>query len=349
MKKVFILVVVTLYTLTCFAEERIQDTFLGCKLGVSTKAEVEKALPSQGLSFESTDSVLYYYNGTYMHEDITFRKIIVQYIEDTLATIVLADSCEQYLDVSQSLISKLNGKYGQMTDALDSDVKQFFFKNFQIEDKDIWARTDDETAVVSAAANNKVLCIYMASGFLKRQAQRTASQLMKLLFELPFYNEDYQVHGVAGVKFGEDIATVKKAIGKKYGKYSPIQDTNKLTYTDITIGGTHYNFAVFYFKEDRGLVSVDMQSYFKTWQKDEAMMALDGIKSQYQNKYPNLITLKEDPDDVMYVCGSFLPDYKLPPISISLEKSLSRGGDIFYYVRVRYYESRLEHLYDDEI
>ena len=45
----------------------------------------------------------------------------------------------------------------------------------------------------------------------------------------------------------------------------------------------------------------------------------------------------------------YIDGYDYLPILISFQKSLSKGGDIMYYVQVDYYTHRKDNLYDDEI
>jgi hypothetical protein len=59
--------------------------------------------------------------------------------------------------------------------------------------------------------------------------------------------------------------------------------------------------------------------------------------------------LKDDDELKAYNCGAYIDGYDYLPILITFQKSLSRGGDIMYYVQVDYYIHRTDNLYDDEI
>ena len=78
-------------------------------------------------------------------------------------------------------------------------------------------------------------------------------------------------------------------------------------------------------------------------------MRFESIKGQYERKYTNLTQFADDEDLKGYQCGAFIDGYDYPPILISFQKSLSKGGDIMYYVQVDYYHLRTDTLYDDEI
>jgi hypothetical protein len=78
-------------------------------------------------------------------------------------------------------------------------------------------------------------------------------------------------------------------------------------------------------------------------------MKFESVKGQYERKYTNLTLLADDEDLKGYQCGAYIDGYDYLPILISFQKSLSKGGDIMYYVQVDYYNHRTDNLYDDEI
>ena len=78
-------------------------------------------------------------------------------------------------------------------------------------------------------------------------------------------------------------------------------------------------------------------------------MAYEGVISQFKRKYSNFKVRQDEVDDKMCTCGAYVDGYDYPPIIITFQKSLSKGGDIMYYVMVTYYEMRRSNMYDDEI
>ena len=54
----------------------------------------------------------------------------------------------------------------------------------------------------------------------------------------------------------------------------------------------------------------------------------------------------------MMVFGMLSDDYadgKIPPIIVSLDLGISRGGDKFYYVSVSYFVQKMENASSDDI
>ena len=115
----------------------------------------------------------------------------------------------------------------------------------------------------------------------------------------------------------------------------------------VKIGGSIYDYATFYFLPDKGLVSVNLSRVFQSWQEEDAKEFYESAVAQYKSKYTNLHQNKEE--DYAF-CGAYTDDYKdMPPIVISRKKSLSRGGEMKYYVDINYFLKRLSGLYNDEI
>lgn len=161
------------------------------------------------------------------------------------------------------------------------------------------------------------------------------------------YAEKNKVYGVAGVKFGDSKQNVKNVILTK-SKGISSEDSHCTTFYDVSVGGRIYDYATFYFSANQ-LVSVNLQDAFYSWRKEEALMQFENVKSQYERKYSNLTELKDEEDLKGYNCGAYIDGYDYKPILISFQKSLSKGGDIMYYVQVDYYNHRTDNLYDDEI
>ena len=164
----------------------------------------------------------------------------------------------------------------------------------------------------------------------------------------PNYAEENKVYGVAGVKFGDSRETVRKVISSKANQLLE-SDSHSLNFYKVKIGGTTYDYATFYFTQGKGLVSVNLQSCFYSWREEEAKMTYENVVSQYKRKYTNFEVVKDKSDEKAAICGAYIDGYEYKPIIITLTRSLSRGGDIMYYVQIDYYFDRKAGMYDDEI
>lgn len=191
------------------------------------------------------------------------------------------------------------------------------------------------------SSDSSFSCWYVDEAYIR--------QLLTKVYEsLPDYAEENRVYGVAGVKFGDDRETVRRAIALKSEELSD-SDSHSLCFYKTRIGGTTYDFATFYFVQGKGLISVHLQMPFSVWKREEAIMSYENIVAQYRRKYSNFKVITDKEEDKLCTCGAYIDGYNYPPISIWFEKSLSEGGDIMYYVIVSYYEGRRANLYDDEI
>lgn len=162
------------------------------------------------------------------------------------------------------------------------------------------------------------------------------------------YAEKNKVYGVAGVKFGDSKQSVKNVILTK-SKGISSEDSHCITFYDVSVGGRIYDYAKFYFTEERGLVSVDLQCGFDEPYREEALERFDNVKSQFARKYGNLNLFVDKEDYKAYECGAFIDGYRYLPIVISFQRSLSVAGEFRYYIQVQYYKQNIVGLYDDEI
>lgn len=176
----------------------------------------------------------------------------------------------------------------------------------------------------------------------------TISTMMANVVDTQNDAEKNKVYGVAGVKFGDSKQSVKSVILSK-SKGINSEDSHCITFHDTSIGGRVYDYANFFFTEEKGLVSVRLECGFDDGYKEEALMRLDKIKEQYSRKYGNLNQFRDEEELKAYECGAFIEGYDYRPIVIVFERSLSVGGEIRYYVLVDYYNQNRVGLYDDEI
>lgn len=328
----------------------IATEFDGIILGKSSRAEVQDILTSKGmaLSPEQSESDDYgssnVYEGEYVYENMTFDCVFTRFVEDTIVSIVFKGYCDTACtEYGKSFVERIHVRYNDLACA-DSSLLVLSATN-DAEGFKIWSRKDDESIVLTMQSDSACFCAYFAESKIFEMSVKQAFNKIKYL--LPDYAEENKVYGVAGVKFGDSKQSVKSVMLSKSDRIVD-EDAHSITFAETTIGGVTYDFAVFYFASNQ-LVSVNLQDAFYSWRKEEALMRFESVKSQYERKYGNLKELKDEEDLKGYNCGAYIDGYDYLPILISFQKSLSKGGDIMYYVQVDYYIHRKDNLYDDEI
>ena len=351
MKRMFFIAIALFTISTMVANITIPTNFDGLVLGYSTSKEVNEIILSKGLqlSTEEVDSLLpevreATYEGEYIHEEMYFDDVVARYINDTVTQLNFIGFCDSAcIDYAKSFIEKVHSKY----DALESaDSTLYVMKATEnAEGFTPWSRKDEESIVLTMHNDSVCACIYIAEKRLFEIGINLAFEKAKYL--LPDFAEENKVYGVGGVKFGDSKASVKSVMYSKSDRVVD-EDAHSITFAETTIGGVTYDFAIFYFSSNQ-LVSVNLQDAFYSWRKEEALMQFENVKSQYERKYSNLTELKDEEDLKVYNCGAYIDGYDYKPILISFHKSLSKGGDIMYYVQVDYYLHRTDNLYDDEI
>lgn len=351
MKRMFFIAIALFTISTMVANITIPTKFDGIVLGCSTSKEVNEILLSKGLqlSIEEVDSLLpevreVIYKGEYIHEEMYFDYVVARYINDTVTQLNFIGFCDSAcIDYAKSFIEKVHSKY----DALESADSTLYVigATRDAEGCTTWSRKDEESIVLTMHNDSKCACSYIAE---KRLFDISSNLLLeKLKQSSPDYAEENKVYGVGGVKFGDSKAYVKSVMYSKSDRLLE-EDAHSVLFSDVKIGGVTYDFARFYFSSDK-LISVNLQSAFYSWRKEEALMKFERIKSQYERKYSNSTEVKDEEDLKVYQCGAFIDGYDYMPILISFQKSLSKSGDIMYYVLVDYYTHRKDNLYDDEI
>ena len=354
MKRYFLFIICAIFTSSLFAENVLPKDFLGLTLGKTSKGEVQSILKSKGFELVGEENVnettaQFQFSGTYKHEGVEFHTIITSFLSDTLFIFCPQDSCgERVTELSKVLQANLEKKYGALETADSTLLFSLLKDSADHYGVKTWSRMDDHTMLISMQSEAKITCMYVDRDLYFNMMMKGIMQLSEALNQLPDYSEENKVYGVAGVKFGDDMATVRKVIAPKSERLSD-SDSHTLTYYKTKIGGSTYDFATFYFIQGKGLVSATLQNAFYSWRKEEAEMAYENVISQFKRKYSNFKVRQDERDEKMCTCGAYIDDYDYPPIIIMFQKSLSKGGDIMYYVMVTYYEMRKSNMYDDEI
>lgn len=354
MKRFIFLIICTSITFSLFAENILPKDFLGLTLGKTSKNEVQSILESKGFELIAKEDVnetgaQYQFRGTYKHEGVEFHTIITSFLSDTLFIFCPQDSCgEKVTELSSILQTNLEKKYGALEIADSTLLFSLLKDSVDHYGVKTWSRMDEHTMLISMQSEAKITCMYIDRDLYFNLMMKELMQLSEAISQLPDYSEENKVYGVGGVKFGDDMVAVRRVIASKSDRLSD-SDSHTLTYYKTKIGGSTYDFASFYFIQGKGLVSVTLQNAFYSWRKEEAEMAYEGVISQFKRKYSNFKVRQEEVDDKMCTCGAYVDGYDYPPIIITFQKSLSKGGDIMYYVMVTYYEMRRSNMYDDEI
>ena len=349
MKKLFLLFITSLMTATMAAAISIPQNFNGIKLGFSSKNEAEKILTSNGMTFvaEKSDTTNFVFSGECRHEDMDFKSVVLRYREDTVIFVAYVAKCDSAcVNFGKPFIQRVHNKYNTLADASSSLYYSLLTSDADSLGLEKWGRKDDNSLIVTMHNDSVCMCCYFAE---KRFLDMMTNSLFNLFMSInPDYAEENKVYGVAGVKFGDSKETVRKVISSKANQLLE-SDAHSLNYYKVKIGGATYDFATFFFTADKGLISVNMQKKFDSWCKEEALMAFENVKDQYSRKYTNFKVVKDEKDEKACTCGAFIDGYDYIPIIITFSKSLSRGGDIMYYVQVDYYHARRYNLYNDEI
>ncbi|HCS87611.1 MAG TPA: hypothetical protein DIW30_04120 [Bacteroidales bacterium] len=300
-----------------------------------------------------TTTVEYAYEGDYYHEGHDFHYTELYFFGDTLTAVKMCDTCTINCQKQmETLQTNLEREYGHLETA-DSTFL-FFLVNMvdTIDESNPWSRYDGHNIISISSSDTTIVCSYISNDVLQNYINKRMRLALYILNDIlhsdnPNYSEENKVYGVAGVKFGDSRETVRKVIGAKSEELSDY-DSHSLTYYKTQIGGTTYDFATFYFKQGK-LVSASLEKPFYSWRKEEALMYLEAIKSQYERRYSNFRVVTDEEEKKFYTCGAYIDEYDYLPISISFKKSVSKGGDIMYYIDIDYYLVRVEGLYDDEI
>lgn len=364
MKRFSLFALAMFSALSISAETTIQNTFFGCTLGKSTISEVQSAMTSQGFTLLGetilfVDTIMqtkiseYIYEGDYNHEGHDFHSIGIRFLGDTLQTVAMYDTCTiNCQKQTESLQANLAREYSHLKTA-DSTLL-LSIPNIADSNNGLntWSRYDGHNILNISQSDSIFTCLYISNDVFQNYFNAAMKKMWEGLDSIlnsdnPNYSEENKVYGVAGVKFGDSRETVRKVIGAKSEKLSDY-DSHSLSYYKTQIGGTTYDFATFYFKQGK-LVSVNLQKPFYSWRKEEALMFLENVKSQYERRYSNFRTMTDEEEAKIYLCGAYIDGYNYLPISISFEKSLSKGGNIIYYVTIDYYYMQRVSLYDDEI
>lgn len=317
----------------------------GCVLGVSTYREIvyskdSNSLVSNIFPLVSSEKEVVWL-GDFVYEGLHFDLVKMQFHNDTVYSLefIYQEMNSDVWNMNKSFAENLSQKYAEINNFGDNE-----------QDKDsflVVAKRDEQSKMICRASRHSVT-VYISDLWLEDLAfQARLEDLNKMWENLTnhvSYNAKYDpknaVKSVAGVRFGDSRPYVLQVLNKK-GKM--VKDEGNLVYySDFSLGGSIFSVAKFYFK--RGiLVSAEFEKNFHEWKGEEALMMYNSICSSYRTKYTNAQELPSDNGKKTMFCGMLTDDYqngKLPPIIITYELGISRGGTKFYYVTASYYGAR---------
>lgn len=350
MKKILVFTTL-LVGMSLTANAKIQDTYKDITIGKTTYWDLLGNSPKSEEGFltwtvnRTHEKIIYW--GKYLVDDIYMHSLIVELLNDTVYKLTFDDACFN-IDNSafyKNWFAKEREKYAQYirtdTTKYDSIIPD--------EEKHYIQKSDGFLEVSASASDYGARIVFANPEMEKRAMEKEVDELVKEFSKM--YNPDDVVKGVAGVKFGDNEETVKKAISRKSSAFLSDKD-HCLTYLNTALGGTTFDYSNFYFKQGKGLVSVSMYKAFPTYKKKQAEEIYENIVSLYRGKYSNVREVNNEEDDKFTACGepdSQITDETTPPIWIKLEKSVSKGGDYMYYVKVDYYIANTLNLYNEDI
>lgn len=353
MKKLIILLLLAATTLA-FGAEKIEATYAGATLEKTTRAELmnyylKNSDFKTGLLTLGENSQAY--NGDFLVDSLHFHTFVAEFYNDTVYRITFFESSlnSDNEQLYANFLRREKVKYKNFT-ALDTSS----FMNTIPEDEKYLVWRTDGISEVTILNRGYGVSFEIHNKRLSTLAFHKSMENLGLL-NTPDTDPKNKVTGVAGLQFGETRSDIVSKVKNKWERLAV--DDKSLTYGNVHIGGQLFDVVNLYFiydqeKQTQILYSVLMQKIFHTWEYDEALQQYETICSMYRNKYSNERTIDSGKDNKQSAYGMVSLDYadgKLPPIVVSLTKSLSQGGEFRYYVLVSYYGIKTDNLYDDEI
>lgn len=357
MKHIFFTIVGFFCCLAIYAQNPISRDFPTGTLGVTTRTEAIQNMLAIGANITSYSDSVIVFEGNFLVQKCVMNVCRAMFLNGKLFSVSLADTVG--LKNSENLVElekTLKTEFGQTgKDGMDDMMVSFLIYQMQAHadsavNFDIWSRVDDKTVFFLVKGERGFNM--MSMDYEAMIASLTSSIGNALDATGPDYDEANAVKSVAGISFGGTKADVRAQLMRKYG--TPFSDNeHEIQYSHISMGGNDYDFATFYFmynpenKRNEFAAAVFQKSY-TSYQEKEASYFFDGVATQYASKYTNENRKKEDHGDKFYTYGKVDKDGYFP-IALSLEKSLSKGGDMRMYVIVSYFQYKLASLYNDEI
>lgn len=359
MKKLFFILTSVFVSICVMAQKNvISPTACGITVGETTKTGktiaqwgdiLKDYIPMSPIVLKADQEVRL---GDFVVEGLHMSILNMELINDTVYQMSFyerspyADCWDSYKDI----VYKLRDKYAHFEDVIDPDT-------LENDSAVMFYKTDGKTKILFAAYPNSISLILTSVHFHEIYIHKIYEEMKSIGIgkKGPNYDEKNKVTSIAGVRFGETrVNTIN--VFKQRGTF--MKNESKITYfSNVNFGGSSYNIATFFFQYDSRrydmvLAAAKFEKNFYEWRKEEAIMMYEAVVSNFQSKYTNCTVLKDEKDSKAMVCGMLDENYaegKIPPILVSFDLGVSRGGDKFYYVTVSYYEQRMSSAVSDDL
>lgn len=346
MKRIQIAIFFLFINLCVFAENEIPDTFYGCTLGKSTIDEVQKNFIKRGIATKKTMANVIT-DCRVEHDGFVFNTVVLKFSGNLLSSIQfsydpygifipLPVDDEQKINLCKTVFSKyssLDKVHNNALDTYNEQTGRFWLKE----------RTDNKTTVEFLSDERSIFYTFSDNNLVAKD---------KLLYE-ENDNDSNKVDGVAGCKFGDSKAVIKRILAGK-SQYLLTESYNHLMYNNVTVGRIQYDFADFFFDNNNGiaqLAAAHLSSSFPAIAHKKAIKIFESITSIYAQKYTNEFQKWNFDGSRTYSYGQYIDsdlDIEIP-IMVTLSNKMSNNGSLRWYVDVLYYYERIHNILEDDI
>ena len=333
---------------------RLPRTLCGCTLGQTTNNDLwgkdSKIPQSENIpSLLAVSDHTIVYKGDFLVEGNHFAILSLSFYKDTLYRLEFHEielNSEQW-DVNQIFVKNLRLKY--------KDIADYLSNSNDVDGLVSVTKSDEKTHLIAHGAKHELNYKIEDARLAEEEWNNELQSVFGNIKSGPNYDEKNKVTSIAGVRFGETRTNTINAF-KQRGTF--IKNESNITYfSNVSFGGSTYSIAKFYFEYDKRryenvLAAAKFEKNFYEWRREEAVMMYEAVTSSFSSKYTNGTIIKDEEDEKMMVFGMLSDDYadgKIPPIIVSLDLGISRGGDKFYYVSVSYFEQRMSSVDSDDL
>lgn len=364
MKRYLLLILLAAAVVGAKAETMLPRHLGGNILGKTTRSMVVQRMTSQGAKLSDYDEAKLVYDGAFDLNGYTMNRLAMGFANDTLTRVTYVDTLinehhEKWQAFKDRQCSMYAGAKKAEDDFLANLLSDTLAAQEGIEKEAIWGRVDGKTIMFLYDANGEGIITILDlerlwnmffATLTEEQIEELAKELAKMEGDAD-YDEANKVTAVAGCKFGAAKTDVRTQLIKKFGNPTS-EDEHEMFYKKVTIGGQLYDMAIFYFMYNpatkrQEFVAASLQQSYYEWEDEKAREQFSITSSQYGRKYTNENKKTDKYNEKNYLYGMLEDDYY--PICVSMEKSLTKGGDMRWFVVVNYFTHKLVSLYDDEI
>ena len=141
-----------------------------------------------------------------------------------------------------------------------------------------------------------------------------------------------------GCKLGDSYSSVSRTLNRKFNYNNISRSWKEKSITvvdDASFGGQHWNLLIFRFNSNGKCMEVEFQSHFKD--SNTAGKVYNSVYSNLKERYG-----EERLSALDSGCGYL--DYIGNMVVLEKEYSESKGGTLYWYVHITYYDGELEHV-----